>query len=204
MFYAAIQRAMSSITVFFSGFVYTVVFEQYNNKLHLALVILEVMLLWSGVDPYLRRMQTRLDGETGARWSQVVFSTLDFVAMLGLYLLVQLSLGILQKAWRQGVPDFVETGFGIMVASMIGFTVLQKIKEVEDDEATVLRALRASPTAMLPIGRRQPRGPRGISGKITAHPFVDDDDPDPGDDPTLLDGSGDDDGGSSLSQKKSK
>jgi hypothetical protein len=143
--YAAIDRAMSGITTFFSTFVIQVVFAQYSNKLTLTLVMLEVMLLWNALDPFLRQLQRRLDGATAARWTHVVFSKLDFIAMLGLYLLIQLTLGLVQTAWKRGVPDFVETAFGIVACSLFGFAVLQKIKELEDDEQASQRYLEGAP-----------------------------------------------------------
>lgn len=60
-------------------------------------------------------------------WQAVLASSMDFVNLLGLYIVFYIGVAI-ASSWTRSKPDFAETVFGMVIALIVAFSVLDKVR----------------------------------------------------------------------------
>ena len=115
------------------GIISTFIFAQLRskpNRTELSLVIILVFLLGAGADTLLRTWLFRLPVfSRNAVWKDTLSDLLDFLLLLGIFLVVQIVLGFFSDALNVNNPNFLEISVGVFILMLTGFAVVQSVKQ---------------------------------------------------------------------------
>ncbi len=137
------DRGISVIIGLVSNFVFGIINIK-SNRLELSLVVIIVFLLWASADQFIRKWITKLDVLIANKvWQKVLLEILDFVLLLGIFLVVQLILEFLKSGISNIDPNLFEIFVGIFALALTGFSIVQTIKRYTSskDKTTLVRLI---------------------------------------------------------------
>ncbi len=123
------SRGIAVIVGIISNFIFELL-KPKPNRTELSLVIILVFLLWASVDTLLRAWLFRLSVfSRNAEWKKTLTLLFDFLLMLGIFLVIQISLGFLSSGLDITNPNFLEISIGVFALMIVGFAVVQSVKQ---------------------------------------------------------------------------
>ncbi len=129
-----LDKAVTVIIGFLSNFVFGFVRAKPNST-ELSLIIVLAFALWTGLDPPLRRWLRKIPSlKRDAVWRRTLEASLDFVWLLGVFLVVQLSLQFFLSAIGTTDPNFDEIVVGLAAAVLVVFGFVQSLDELRKDD----------------------------------------------------------------------
>ncbi len=135
------NRGISVIIGLVSNFVFDII-DIKSNRLELFLVVIIVFLLWVSADGFIRKWLKKLNVlETNKVWQKVLLGILDFILLLGIFLVIQLILEFLESGISNSDPNLFEIFVGIFALMLIGFSIVQTIKRytLSKERSTIVR-----------------------------------------------------------------
>ncbi len=124
------ERGIAVIVGIISNFIFQQL-QPKPNKTELSLLIILIFLLWASTDTLLRAWLFRLGVfSKNVVWKKTLTLLFDFLLMLGIFLVIQIVLGFFSDALDIKNPNFLEIFVGVYVLVLVGFAIVQSIKQV--------------------------------------------------------------------------
>lgn len=127
-FLKIVDKGLGGIILLVSNFVFGILIIK-SNRLELSFSVIVVFLLWISADRFIRKLLTKLNVlKKNKVWQDVLLGILDFVQLLGIFLVVQLILEFIKSGINNSNPNLFEIFIGIYAVMLIGFAIVQTIK----------------------------------------------------------------------------
>ncbi len=127
-FLKIVDKGLGGIILLVSNFVFGILIVK-SNRLELSFSVIVVFLLWISADRFIRKLLTKLNVlKKNKVWQDVLLGILDFVQLLGIFLVVQLILEFIKSGINNSNPNLFEIFIGIYAVMLIGFAIVQTIK----------------------------------------------------------------------------
>lgn len=119
-----IDRSLSVIVSFVSDFILEIILEK-PNTLILTVAIVLVFLVWVAAYDYLVKLIKYVPSlKRNPHWQLVLLKSADFMYMLLVFLVIQLSLEAIKSSVGDVNPSFFEAAVGVFVLIIAGFSVV--------------------------------------------------------------------------------
>ncbi len=127
-FLRLVDKGLAVIIGLISNFVFGIINIK-SNRLEISLLVIIVFLLYASVDRLLRTGIKNLGIlKYNKAWQDVLLSVLDFIMLLGIFLVIHLVLEFLETSLSGSNFDFFEVVVGVFSVVLIGFSIVQTIK----------------------------------------------------------------------------
>jgi hypothetical protein len=122
------DRGLSVIISLISTAVYSIIVSR-SNRIELTIIIIVAFLLWLSIDGVLRSWIGRMWSlKYNKGWQSVLLDVVNFVSLLGIFLVLELILGNLVNNINSSNPSLFEIGVAIYSVMLIGFSLVHTIK----------------------------------------------------------------------------
>ncbi len=127
-FLKIVDKGLGGIILLVSNFVFGILIIK-SNRLELSISVIVVFLLWISADRFIRKLLKNLNVlKKNKVWQDVLLGILDFIQLLGIFLVVQLILEFIKSGINNSNPNLFEIFIGIYAVMLIGFAIVQTIK----------------------------------------------------------------------------
>lgn len=124
------DRGIGVMTSFFSRFLFDIIIKQ-PARVEITVIIVFVMVLWIMVDRGIRKLiQKSILMRENRRWRDLIIEVLDFMLLLGVFLITQLLFQLLSEGIgtsEMGAAEAIVLVFIVMVG---GFALMLFIREM--------------------------------------------------------------------------
>lgn len=125
-----VDKGLAVIIGLISNFVFDVINIK-PNRLEFSLIVVLIFILWVIIDPYIRYWMENLRAlKSNIVWKQVLTGIMDFVFLLGIFLVLQLLLKLLRTGINNSDPNLAEVLVGIYAIMLIGFSIVHTAKSL--------------------------------------------------------------------------
>ncbi len=122
------DRGLNVIIGFFSSTILSLIIV-FPHKAIIGLVILVIFIVWSILYEWLRYiLDTHWRKIVNERWLAVLKSAVDFVSLLGVFLIIQFFLRLLEESFTSSDFNLYETFLGLFVIMLSTFSVYHTFK----------------------------------------------------------------------------
>jgi hypothetical protein len=125
------DRGMAVIISFVSSFMLTLIISQ-PSRVEISVIVVVLLVLWIMLDRVLRTwFQTSVIMAENRRWRDVIIEVLDFLLLLGIFLVAQLFLLGLRSAIGTSQLSGVEVVSFVLSTMLAGFAIVHRIKALK-------------------------------------------------------------------------
>ena len=119
-----LNRGMGNISYVFFSVIFTYIFGQQQSAVIFVLVVF-AFIIWMFGSDFMRDRMPHLEHMTSSfTWLAMTVDMIDFVSMIGLYLVVQFVLLVFMGTWANTSLEWGEIVVGIFAIIMGGFGIV--------------------------------------------------------------------------------
>ena len=127
-----INRGMAVIISFISSFGLSLVVAQ-PSRVEITVIVVVLFVLWIMADRLIRGwFETSVLMKANARWRDLIIAVLDFLLLLGIFLVAQLFLRALRDGIDTSELSAVEVIVFILAIVLGGFAIVHTIKALKE------------------------------------------------------------------------
>lgn len=125
-----VDKGLAVIIGLVSNFIFGVINIK-PNRLELGVLVILVFLLWVALYDYtvtwIKHLRVLKNNKT---WQEVLLNIMDFIYLLGIFLVLELVLEFLKTGIGKSDPSLLEILVGIYALMLAGFSVVQSVKSL--------------------------------------------------------------------------
>ncbi len=125
-----VDKGLAVIIGLISNFVFDIINVK-PNRLELGIIVILVFLLWAALHQYLINWIKNLRIlKNNQVWRDVLLGIMDFILLLGIFLILQLVLEFLQISIGSSDPNLFEIFLGIFTFLLLTFSIVHRVKSL--------------------------------------------------------------------------
>ena len=125
-----VERGLAVIISLVSSFVFDII-DIKPNRLEFSLIVILVFILWVAIDPYARYWLNNLHAlKSNKIWKEVLIGIIDFIYLLGIFLVLRLLLVFLRSGVVASNPSLFEVLVGIYAVMLVAFSIVHTAKSL--------------------------------------------------------------------------
>ena len=126
-----LDRGMAVIISFISSFMLSLIVSQ-PSRVEITVIVVVLFVLWIMADRLIRTwFETSMIMKDNARWRDVILAVLDFLLLLGIFLVAQLFLRALRDGISTSELSAVEVVSFVLAIMLGGFAIVHTIKALK-------------------------------------------------------------------------
>lgn len=126
-----LDRGMAVIISFVSSLMFTLITGQ-PSRVEISVIVVEMLILWIMLDRVIRIwFTTSVIMEENPLWRDVIIALLDFMLLLGIFVVAQMFLSGLYSAISTNQYSAYEIVVFVLATMLAGFAIVHRIKALK-------------------------------------------------------------------------